>query len=340
MPAVETTALLVALRSVGVSPAAIGASRLGGWIWPDSSKGLNQKPDRVTRGSGCYPGFVASGEDWSELEVEAIVADYFSMLEQELRGVPYNKSAHRRALKPLLRERSDGSIEMKHQNISAILIEAGHPYIRGYKPASQYQGLLSDVVLDRLDGDAALRHLAVEFAEAVVQPPQIGDMLSLMTKPPDLLESARIALAAQKRRRQARTIDYLALESRNRAIGFGGEALVVSYERARLSSLGCDTLAQRVQHVAATIGDGLGYDVLSFTVDGRDRFIEVKTTQLGSMTPFYITQNEISFSTENHDRYSLYRVYDFASRPSIFSLDGRVESSCTLRPTQFMALPR
>jgi hypothetical protein len=95
-----------------------------------------------------------------------------------------------------------------------------------------------------------------------------------------------------------------------------------------------------VQHVAATIGDGLGYDVLSFTADGRDRFIEVKTTQLGPMTPFYITESENSFSTENHDRYSLYRVYDFAARPSMFSLDGRVESSCTLRPTQFMALPR
>jgi hypothetical protein len=283
---------------------------------------------------------VASGQDWSDLEVEAIVADYFSMLEKELRGVPYNKSAHRRALKLLLRDRSDGSIEMKHRNITAILIEAGHPYIRGYKPASQYQGLLSDVVLDRLDGDAALRHLAVEFAEAVVQPPQIGDVLGLITKPPDLLESARLALASQMRRRQARTIDYLARESRNRAIGLGGEALVVSYERARLSSVGCDTLAHRVQHVAATIGDGLGYDAHSFSADGRDRFIEVKTTQLGPMTPFYITESEISFSAENHDRYSLYRVYDFATRPSMFSLDGRVENSCTLRATQFMALPR
>ncbi|MEA2240391.1 MAG: hypothetical protein QOC81_5115 [Thermoanaerobaculia bacterium] len=276
---------------------------------------------------------MATNRDWTELEVEAIVSDYFAMLEKELRGVPYNKSEHRRALRPLLRDRSEGSIEMKHQNISAILIEAGHPYIRGYKPASQYQGLLSDVVLDRLDGDAALHHLAVEFAEAVVQPPRIDNVLNMMTRPPDLLESARLALAAQKRRRQARTIDYLARESRNRAIGLGGEALVVRYERARLSSLGCDALAQRVQHVAATQGDGLGYDVHSFATNGRDRFIEVKTTQLGPMTPFYITESEISFSSENHENYSLYRVYDFASRPLMFSLDGRVEGSCTLRAT-------
>jgi hypothetical protein len=38
--------------------------------------------------------------------------------------------------------------------------------------------------------------------------------------------------------------------------------------------------------------------------------------------------------------YSLYRVYDFAAKPSMFSLDGRVENTCALRPTQFMALPR
>src|SRR4051812_23366907 len=41
VPAVETTALLMtnfgALRSVGVSPAAIGASRPDGWIEPDNS---------------------------------------------------------------------------------------------------------------------------------------------------------------------------------------------------------------------------------------------------------------------------------------------------------------
>jgi hypothetical protein len=36
--------------------------------------------------------------DWSRAEVEATVADYFAMLEEELRGVPYNKTAHRVAL--------------------------------------------------------------------------------------------------------------------------------------------------------------------------------------------------------------------------------------------------
>jgi hypothetical protein len=78
-------------------------------------------------------------EDWSRPEAEAIVADYFGMLADELRGTPYRKSEHRNRLIPLLRGRSAGSVERKHQNISAILIESGFPYISGYKPLRNYQ---------------------------------------------------------------------------------------------------------------------------------------------------------------------------------------------------------
>jgi hypothetical protein len=51
--------------------------------------------------------------DWSRLEVEAIVADYLKMLALELSGQTFNKSAHRKALKQKLNQRSDGSIEFK-----------------------------------------------------------------------------------------------------------------------------------------------------------------------------------------------------------------------------------
>ena len=81
------------------------------------------------------------GDFWSHEEVEAIVADYFKMLDNELRGIHYNKTEHRRALSILLNTRSDGSIERKHQNISAVLIDQGFPYIAGYKPLRNYQQL-------------------------------------------------------------------------------------------------------------------------------------------------------------------------------------------------------
>ena len=106
---------------------------------------------------------MATGEAWSEVEVQAIVADYFVMLDKELRGEAYNTAEHNRALRRILTDRSTGSIERKHLNISAVLIEGGHPYIVGYKPNANYQKLLADVVIDRIESDASLRHLAREF---------------------------------------------------------------------------------------------------------------------------------------------------------------------------------
>ena len=41
---------------------------------------------------------MATGADWSRLEVEACVADYLQMLELELNGQTFNKSERIRAL--------------------------------------------------------------------------------------------------------------------------------------------------------------------------------------------------------------------------------------------------
>ena len=67
------------------------------------------------------------GLNWSVREVEAAVADYFSMLRLELTGQRYNKA--KLTLMPRLDNRSHGSVELKHQNISAVLIEMGMPYV-------------------------------------------------------------------------------------------------------------------------------------------------------------------------------------------------------------------
>ena len=84
--------------------------------------------------------------DWSLSEIDAIVADYFAMLADELNGREYVKAEHRRALLPLLDGRSEGAIEMKHCNISAVLEELGHPYIDGYKPRKNLQDGLRTAV--------------------------------------------------------------------------------------------------------------------------------------------------------------------------------------------------
>ena len=86
-----------------------------------------------------------TGQDWSDQEVELIVADYFSMRDMELRGESYVK-AHRNAELYRLTGRSRGSIEFKHQNISAVLMTLGEPWIQGYKPMMNFQRALIDGV--------------------------------------------------------------------------------------------------------------------------------------------------------------------------------------------------
>lgn len=98
----------------------------------------------------------ARGSPWSREEVEATVTDHLRMLRLHLTGQPYNKAAHNRALTRQLRRCTRGAVELKHQNISAVLLERGFGYIPGYKPLSNYQQLLVDVVLDQIEQDPVI----------------------------------------------------------------------------------------------------------------------------------------------------------------------------------------
>lgn len=87
---------------------------------------------------------------WSPSEDALIVSDYLTMLRTTQRGLPINKAAHCRALLPRLNNRSRGSVEFKHQNISAVMRDLGHPMLKGYKPLSNYQQSLRAAVVATL----------------------------------------------------------------------------------------------------------------------------------------------------------------------------------------------
>src|SRR3546814_13556969 len=72
------------------------------------------------------------------------------MLTDELVGRSFNKAARNRDLQAVI-DRSKGSIEFKHQNISAVLLGLGQPWIEGYKPAANFQNALVDGVLRWLE---------------------------------------------------------------------------------------------------------------------------------------------------------------------------------------------
>lgn len=258
----------------------------------------------------------------------------------ELRCEEYSKTRHRVALKRLLRNRTDGSIEWKHQNISAALLDLGFPYIPGYKPRRNYQRLLWETVADRLAAD---RSLAATVQESANQPvPEVPPIMIPPTfdDPPIIptrvgsrtVEPAEHLFA----RRQATHIDYLARESRNRSLGLAGELLVLQFEMARLMQVGAKELAARIEHISRTRGDGLGFDIQSYEPDGRERFIEVKTTSFGKETPFFVTRNELACSEARTDQYYLYRVFTFRRDPRLFALTGALSRVCRLEPTQYL----
>ncbi|MGZ8869186.1 MAG: hypothetical protein ACXW2P_12660 [Thermoanaerobaculia bacterium] len=129
-------------------------------------------------------------EDWSRAEVDATVAAYLDMLDHEVRGAPFNKSEVRRRLLATLNARSEGAIERKHQNISAILIELGLPPVRGYKPLSNYQRLLYDVVRERLlHAPGLLAAIRARAEQPIIEPPtSVDDLLGRLVEPPDASE--------------------------------------------------------------------------------------------------------------------------------------------------------
>jgi hypothetical protein len=259
------------------------------------------------------------------------------MLSLELTGQKYNKSAHRRAVLQKLDNRSEGSVELKHQNISAILIELGAPWINGYKPMGNYQALLLEIVTERLLSDGEFDAAATNAVERPAVAPAIVDFAGLVVSPPTVRRIEEGGKGAPNLRRAGVKRDYLGIEQHNRALGQAGEKFVVQYEQHRLHQSGAKKLADRVEHVAQTRGDGLGFDVLSFESDGKERLIEVKTTSFGLEAPFYVSRRELDVSKEESDSFQLYRLFDFRQQPRMYVLMGSVDRHCVLDPVTYRA---
>lgn len=274
--------------------------------------------------------------DWSREEIEATVADYFAMLEAELAGMPYDKTDRRRRLIPMLDARTEGSIEFKHQNISAVLIALGFPYISGYKPRSNYQRLLYEVISDRLASNRGLVALVEADADRAISVPTTGDILKVLTDPPKPAPTGP-RVSEKIPHFLPRPINYLEREARNRVLGLAGEEFVINFERARLISMRREALASRIEHVSKICGDAEGFDILSFDASGAERLIEVKTTKYGPDTPFYISRNELDVSQARAERYHLYRVFAFREAPHLFTLHGALSTTCSLDPAAYIA---
>jgi hypothetical protein len=261
------------------------------------------------------------------------------MLDQELRGLVFNKSEARRRLRAVLTGRSEGAIERKHQNISAILIELGFPYVSGYKPLSNYQRLLYEIARDRLlDSPRIVESIRARVEGPILGPLRVADVLSRLVKRPKMPEKRHAEEIIADTLRPPRPLaNYLEIEARNRHLGLAGEEFAIRFEEERLWRAGQKRLADKIEHVARTRGDGEGYDILSFEENGQERLIEVKTTTFGRHTPLFVTRNELDVSEERSDEYYIYRLFDFRDDPKLFLVPGDISMSFDLEATQYVA---
>src|SRR6185295_20255340 len=95
---------------------------------------------------------------------------------------------------------------------------------------------------------------------------------------------------------------------------------VLEVEKTRLERAGLHRLARNVRWIAEEEGDGAGYDILSFDRSGRQRLIEVKTTNGVATTPFFLSRNEHDTAAACADEWRLYRVHRFGMEPRIFKI--------------------
>jgi Domain of unknown function (DUF3883) len=270
--------------------------------------------------------------DWTLEECETAAEAYFQCLAKKLRGETYNREAACRDVAAQI-GRSKGAVDYKFQNIDAILLENSLPRMMN-AVAPNVQRLLRYVVLDPL----ATSRTTV-FGTVAEHVPVVSDAKTVFVPVPEIVAPAREPGQEATRPSAGTKIDFAERDARNRKLGRNGEQWVVELERRTLIGKQRADLADRVHWVAEYIGDGLGYDIASFDEQGQEKFIEVKTTNAGPATPFYISPNELAVADQRGAAYRLYRVFDFGGEPKVFVIEGPLSGKLQLEIRMYSALP-
>lgn len=276
------------------------------------------------------------GKGWNWIESEIVVDLYFRMLEMQVANQAYVKTHLYRELLPRLNNRSIKLIEAKCQNVSAVMVQHGYPYVIGLKPLWNYQKQLEKVVLSQLIGSE--KKLAEVIDKTLVISTEEDMVINwdsvLDTDIPEHIPGVR----EPQSKYLAHKIDYSQRESNNRKLGECGEEFVLEYEKRRMTNAGRSDLINDVEWSSKIQGDGLGYDIRSFNPENDDElFIEVKTTNSGKYQPFFISHNEVNYSKEFADAYSLYRVYQYKMNPRLFCMNGDVSQHVNLNAKTYKA---
>jgi hypothetical protein len=273
--------------------------------------------------------------DWTNEQNDAIVADYFAMLAEDIAGRPYSKASHNRILQAVT-GRPRGSIEYKHQNISAVLKGLGEDWIPGYKPAFNFQASLVDAVVRWFERHPAWLAPTARWSRRATTS-TVRDVGVLWIGPPPTHSNAPPPQELEQMTAIARKYEVAERDARNRELGRAGEERVLAHEQATLVAAGRPELAGRIRWVSHLDGDGAGFDIQSFDTDGSNRLIEVKTTNGWERTPFHITRNELAVAEAHRDHWRLVRLWNFTREPRAFELRPPLEAHVALMATSYQA---
>lgn len=270
-----------------------------------------------------------SGTDWTQEEIDLVVSDYFDMRGKFLRGESFVKARHYERIVQLT-GRSKGSVERKYMNISATLERLSLPLLKGYAPYRNFQAALlksvEQFVAMEWDTEIVPGAASNEFAEA--EQLYVGPQ-------PDIAEP--LATNNHEMERIARKFDPALRDERNRKIGLAGEKRVFESEIIRLRAADRPDLAKKVQWISQELGDGAGYDILSFDTEGKERFLEVKTTVGHNRTPFFLSKNEHDFANEAAQNFRVFRLYNWGRNPQAFLIKPPLDNSLILEPSAYRA---
>lgn len=269
------------------------------------------------------------GSSWSDEAVELAVAGYFDLWNQNLTGKNPVKLHKYREISEVT-GRNVKSVERKFQNISAVLDRIGLPWLPGLAPLRNYQRALIASV-DRHVGKFWDAGLPVQEKS-----PGLADVTILFPEQTPVIEPP-IVSSNPELERLARKFDPALRDLRNRKTGLMGEELVYHSEIARLSQAGRPDLAKNVRWVSKEDGDGAGYDIRSFEVDGTERFYEVKTTVGHRRTPFFLSRNERDFAEEAPNNFRIFRLYEVGRAPRSFLIAPPLDSALILEPYVYRA---
>jgi hypothetical protein len=170
-------------------------------------------------------------------------------------------------------------------------------------------------------------------------PTNIEDSLQIES-PPEIDVFEHLEVPEQPSLKIRPKIDYIEREIRNTKLGEAGETWVINFEKKKLVEAGLAQLSNKIVWASKEIGDGLGYDIISYDTDGSKIYIEVKTTSLGKYSAFYLSQKEIEASSALGTRFVIYRIFDFDRSTKFFKVGNNLKDTLDLVATTFRATPR